>query len=278
MPELPEVETVRRGLELVIVGKKIKDIQVYYPKIIRSPQDTEQFKFLLIGQVIQSIGRRGKYLLFHLTDDTLVSHLRMEGKYIYTENPNEPYDKHTHVIFSFTDGSQLRYRDVRKFGTMDVVKRDGETELEGIKKLGQEPIDPEFNLERFKKQVKQRMAPIKQILLNQEIISGLGNIYVDDSLALSKIHPLRSGKSLTDDEIANLIMSMKQVLEKAIEKGGSTIRSFESFYGRGSMQDHLIVYGRTGKPCIVCGTPIEKIRVAGRGTHFCPHCQKAAKE
>ncbi|MFV9511177.1 DNA-formamidopyrimidine glycosylase [Tepidibacillus sp. LV47] len=278
MPELPEVETVRRGLELVLIGKVIKEVQVFYPKIIRSLQDMEQFKFLLIGQTIRSIGRRGKYLLFYFTDYTLISHLRMEGKYIYTEKPNEPYDQHHHVIFSFTDGTELRYRDVRKFGTMDLVKRGNEMSFKGIKKLGQEPIDPHFDPERFKQQVRQRSAPIKQILLNQEIVSGLGNIYVDDSLALSKIHPLRQGKSLTDQEISTLIKSMKQVLEKAIEKGGSTIRSFETIYGKGSMQDHLLVYGRTGKPCLFCGTSIQKIKVAGRGTHFCPNCQKEPKE
>ncbi|WP_339060119.1 DNA-formamidopyrimidine glycosylase [Tepidibacillus marianensis] len=278
MPELPEVETVRRGLEVVIIGKQIKDIQIFYPGIIRTPQDSEQFKFLLIGQTIEAMGRKGKYLLFHLTDYTLVSHLRMEGKYIYTENPNETFDQHIHVIFSFTDGTQLRYRDVRKFGTMDVVLKEKVMELEAIKKLGQEVIDPQFDQKRFKQQVQQRTAPIKQILLNQEIVSGLGNIYVDDSLALSKIHPLRIGKSLTNKEINTLIAAMKTILEKAIEKGGSTIRTFETFYGRGSMQDHLIVYGRTGKPCLYCGTPIEKIRVAGRGTHFCPSCQKEPRK
>jgi len=278
MPELPEVETVKRGLEMVLIGKKIKDIQIFYPRIIRTPQDIEQFKFLLIGQMIESMGRKGKYLLFHLTNYTLVSHLRMEGKYNYTKDPNEPFDQHTHILFTFTDGTQLRYRDVRKFGTMDVVPNEKVMELEAIRKLGQEPIDPEFDQIQFRKQVQQRTAPIKQILLNQEIVSGLGNIYVDDSLALSKIHPQRTGKSLTNKEINTLIAAMKSVLEKAIEKGGSTIRTFETFYGRGSMQEHLIVYGRTEQPCIFCGTPIEKIRVAGRGTHFCSKCQKKPKK
>ena len=274
MPELPEVETVRRSLEYVLIGKQIQDIKILYPRIIRRPEDVEEFKFLLIGQKIESIGRRGKYLLFHLNEYTLISHLRMEGKYMFTTNPLDPIDKHTHIIFSFTDGTELRYRDVRKFGTMDVVAKYKETEIEAIQKLGQEPIDPHFDEELFRRAIQKRTAPIKQLLLNQEIVSGLGNIYVDDSLALSKIHPLRPGNSLTDEEISQLILAMRQVLEKAIEKGGSTIRSFETFYGRGSMQDHLIVYGRTGKPCYVCGRLIEKIRVAGRGTHYCPHCQQ----
>ncbi|GBF11791.1 DNA-formamidopyrimidine glycosylase [Tepidibacillus sp. HK-1] len=274
MPELPEVETVRRSLEMLIIGKTIKEVNVFYPKIIRIPGDIGEFKWILQGQTIEGIGRKGKYLLFYMNSVTMISHLRMEGKYIYHEEKMKEFDKHTHVVFTFTDGSILQYRDVRKFGTMDVVSKGKEIEFESLKKLGQEPIDPNFDPELFKQQLKTRSAPIKQSLLNQEIVSGLGNIYVDDSLALSKIHPLRTGNSLTDEEIDQLILAMKQVLLKAIEKGGSTIRTYESFYGRGSMQDHLIVYGRTGQPCYQCGTLIEKIKVGGRGTHFCPNCQK----
>jgi len=162
---------------------------------------------------------------------------------------------------------------VRKFGTMDVLPLGQEIEFPSLKKLGQEPIDPDFDIEKFNKILSSRNAPIKQLLLNQEVISGLGNIYVDDSLAISKIHPLRSGKSLSNQEIKNLVQAMRTVLLNAIEKGGSSIRSFESLYGRGSMQDHLIVYGRIGQACKFCGTPIEKIKVSGRGTHYCPNCQ-----
>ena len=273
MPELPEVETVRRSLELVILDKKIKTVQVFYQRMVRTPVEIDEFKLLMEGQTIRSIGRRGKYLLFYLDDVVLISHLRMEGKYLYQENI-EPIDKHTHVIFSFTDGTRLLYRDVRKFGTMDVVPLGMEKDFMGLKKLGQEPICPEFDQEKFIHLVQRKNSPIKQILLDQEVVSGLGNIYVDDSLALSKIHPLRLGSSLSRKEIYELINAMKIVLEKAIEKGGSTIRTFESFYGRGSMQDHLIVYGRQGLPCNFCGTMIKKIKVVGRGTHFCPTCQR----
>jgi len=273
MPELPEVETVRRALEELVVGKQIASIDITYSKIIRTPADIEQFKLLLQGQTIQSIDRKGKYLIFHFDDVALVSHLRMEGKYLFSRTRPEAYDKHTHIVFNFSDNSVLQYRDVRKFGTMDLVAKGEEKNLQSLIKLGQEPIDPNFNSDLFKKQVKARTAPIKNIILNQEIVSGLGNIYVDDSLALSKIHPLTKGDLLTDDELNRLIEAMKSVLTKAIEKGGSTIRSYESIYGKGSMQDHLVVYGRTGKPCLECGTPIEKIKVGGRGTHFCPACQ-----
>lgn len=274
MPELPEVETVIRTLEHYVINKTIENIDIFYSKIIRSPLDTKEFKLLLEGQTIRSLSRKGKYLLFYMNTHTLVSHLRMEGKYIYSSEQQKKYDKHTHIVFNFKDGSSLQYRDVRKFGTMDVMPIGKELEFNALKKLGQEPIDDEFNIEQFKKQIKSRTAPIKQLLLNQEIVSGLGNIYVDDSLALSKIHPLRPGNLLKNKEINLLVKTMKEVLLKAIEKGGSSIKSFESIYGRGSMQDHLIVYGRTGKPCYICGTPIEKIKVGGRGTHFCPNCQK----
>lgn len=274
MPELPEVETVRRSLEKLVKDKTIDNIEIYYPRIIRTPADTEEFKLLLEGQTIRSIGRRGKYLLFYTDELTLISHLRMEGKYIFEDNKHNQYDKHTHIVFNFTDGSILQYRDVRKFGTMDVVPRGKEKEFNSVKKLGQEPIDPNFDSEFFISQIQSKKAPIKQILLNQEIVSGLGNIYVDDTLAMSKVHPLRTGNSLTIVELNRIICVMKIVLEKAIEQGGSSIRTFESIYGKGSMQDHLIVYGRTGKPCYTCGTPIEKIKVGGRGTHFCPSCQK----
>jgi len=274
MPELPEVEIVRRALEEQVVDKTIESVDIYYLNIIRTPSDVEEFKWLIAGQTIRSIGRKGKYLLLYMDQVTLVSHLRMEGKYIFTEQNQTSFDKHIHLVFRFTDKSLLQYRDVRKFGTMDLLPQGKEQSFMPLKKLGQEPIDPDFDQQRFKNRVQSKTVPIKQILLNQEIVSGLGNIYVDETLALSKIHPLRTGNSLTDQELDQIITAMKQVLEKAIEYGGSTIRSYESFYGKGSMQDHLAVYGRTGQSCLFCGAPIEKIKVGGRGTHYCPVCQR----
>ncbi|OEG00095.1 DNA-formamidopyrimidine glycosylase [Vulcanibacillus modesticaldus] len=274
MPELPEVETVRRALLKQIIGKTITKVDVFYPRIIRHPHDIEEFKMLLKGQTLHKIDRRGKYLLFRFDQVTLVSHLRMEGKYLYKAEKSVSLDKHVHVVFYFNDGSELQYHDVRKFGTMELVFKGEEEKLASLKKLGQEPIDPLFDQELFKRKVQKRNIAIKKILLDQTIISGLGNIYVDDTLAMSKIHPLRLGTSLTDEEIARITNSMIEVLNKAIEKGGSSIRTFESLHGKGSMQDHLIVYGRTNLPCHYCGTPIEKIKVGGRGTHYCPTCQK----
>lgn len=274
MPELPEVETVRRTLEKLIIGKEIEEVDIYYPKIIRTPNDIEQFRSLLNRETVQSIGRRGKYLLFYLESFVLISHLRMEGRYQFNKNRDSEIDKHTHIVFRFKDGTSLSYRDVRKFGTMDLIPIG---QLEGfhtLNKLGQEPLDQRFDLEKFKKALQSRKVPIKQLLLNQEIISGLGNIYVDDSLAYSKINPATLGSSLTDKEIEALAGAIKDILNKAIENGGSTIRTFESLHGKGSMQDYLIVYGREGKPCIFCDSPIKKVKLAGRGTHFCPECQK----
>ncbi len=274
MPELPEVEIVRRSLLELITGKTIKKIEVLYPRIIKTPADVNEFKLLLEGQTLDTILRRGKYLLFKFNDVTLVSHLRMEGKYIYKDLRSLKYDKHTHVIFIFTDNSELQYNDVRKFGTMDAIWNKNVDKFSNLTRLGQEPIDPNFDIIRFTEEIKNKNVPIKQILLNQNIVSGLGNIYVDDSLAMSSIHPLRIANSLTIEEIKKLTKSMKDVLNEAISRGGSSIRTFESVYGRGSMQDHLIVYGRADEPCIYCGTPIKKIRVCGRGTHYCPECQK----
>ena len=276
MPELPEVEIVRTILSEQIIGKTIDDIKITYPKIIRTPADSEQFKLLLIGKRLDAINRRGKYLLFVFDDITLVSHLRMEGKYLYLDQEASLnlVNKHTHVIFSFTDGTELHYQDVRKFGTMDLVWNQELANFPALAKLGQEPIAEDFDAEDFAKRLQGRSCTIKQALLNQEIVSGLGNIYVDDSLAKSGISPLKPARDLTAAEIQRLVPTMREILEEAIRYGGSTIKSFETIYGKGSMQDHLLVYGQTGKPCFRCGTPIEKIKLAGRGTHYCPSCQR----
>lgn len=277
MPELPEVETVRRALDRLLKGKIVKDIDIYYPGIIRTPNDTQLFKLSLIGETINKVDRRGKYLLFAFDTITLISHLRMEGKYLFKNEEILIKDKHVHVVFTFTDSSQLQYKDVRKFGTMDIVEKGQEEIFPSIKKLGQEPIDLNFDIKLFKAQVNSKKTPIKSVLLNQEIVSGLGNIYADEVLAISKINPLRTGNTITAVEISKIFESMKVVLNEAIKRGGSTVRTYESVNGKGSMQNYLIVYGRTGEACKYCGKPIEKIKVAGRGTHYCPNCQRLNK-
>ncbi|MGX7172553.1 DNA-formamidopyrimidine glycosylase [Enterococcus ratti] len=273
MPELPEVETVRRGLLRLVIGKKIQKIQVRWPKIIEQPE-TPIFEASLIGEEIISISRRGKFLIFHLNHYDLISHLRMEGKYKFVEK-NASIDKHTHVIFFFEDGSQLRYHDVRKFGRMVLVEKDTSASYKGIMKLGPEPVPDQFLLEAFISGLKKSHKAIKVLLLEQKLVTGLGNIYVDEVLWEAKIHPEQPANTLKLKEAKWLRKSIIDVLSRAIEAGGTTIRSYLNALGEsGNFQVALHVYGQTGKPCVRCHTPIVKIKVAQRGTHYCPNCQR----
>ena len=272
MPELPEVETVRRGLEKLILGKTIQSVEVKYPKMIHT--DLDAFRQDLPGQEIRAMGRRGKYLLFYLTDLVLISHLRMEGKYFFY--PDEvPLRKHAHVFFHFTDGSTLVYEDVRKFGTMEVLIPELVDSYFLAKKIGPEPTEADFKDPAFQAALKKSKKPIKSALLDQKLVAGLGNIYVDEVLYRAKVHPARLGQSLTAREAKAIRKETIAVLAQAVKKGGSTIRSYSNAFGEdGTMQEEHQVYGKTGQPCLRCGTPIEKIQLGGRGTHFCPHCQK----
>ena len=274
MPELPEVETVRKGLEQLVVGQKIRSVDVFWPRIIESPE-VSVFQKSLEEQEILAIERRGKFLILKLTECDLVSHLRMEGKYEYfpaTETAIQ--DKHTHVVFHMIDGSELQYRDVRKFGRMALVPKNQSSEYKGIKQLGPEPLTPDFQLLPFQEELQKKTMAIKPLLLNQKIVVGLGNIYVDEALWFAKIHPERPANTLTKEEIALLYEGIISVLGKAVEAGGTTIRSYANALGEaGTFQVALKVYGQTGEPCPNCQTPIEKIKVAQRGTHFCPTCQ-----
>lgn len=197
MPELPEVETVRRGLEKLILGKTIQSVEVKYPKMIQTDRDA--FRQDLPGQEIRAMGRRGKYLLFYLTDLVLISHLRMEGKYFFY--PDEvPLRKHAHVFFHFTDGSTLVYEDVRKFGTMEVIIPELVDSYFLAKKIGPEPTEADFKAPAFQAALKKSKKPIKSALLDQKLVAGLGNIYVDEVLYRAKVHPARLGQSLTARE------------------------------------------------------------------------------
>ena len=275
MPELPEVETVRRGLEKLILGKKISNIEIRYPKMIKT--DLNQFQKELPGQVIQSMGRRGKYLLFNLRDKVLISHLRMEGKYFYY--PDEiPERKHAHILVHFEDGTTLVYEDVRKFGTMELLAPELLDSYFISKKLGPEPTDQDFDLGRFKlalKKSKKPKKPIKSHLLDQTLVAGLGNIYVDEVLWRAKVHTSRHSNSLTAQEARKVHDETIKVLGQAVEKGGSTIRSYTNAFGEdGTMQEFHQVYDKAGQACSRCGSTIEKIQLGGRGTYFCPKCQR----
>jgi formamidopyrimidine-DNA glycosylase len=274
MPELPEVETVRRTLQQLILHKQIEKITIYWPKIIKSPIDVEQFTDALKGEIFEDVGRRGKFLILYTGNFALVSHLRMEGKYgLYPKD--EPYDKHTHVIFHFTDGTELRYRDVRKFGTMHLYKKGDEFTKPPLLELGPEPFSEGFTKEYLERMLKKTTRKIKPALLDQQILVGLGNIYVDEALFRAGIHPERIANTLNNEEIALLHQEIIDTLTEAVKKGGSTIRSYVNSQGEiGMFQLELYAYGRKGQACKKCGTPLEKTTVGGRGTHFCPNCQK----
>ncbi|WLD92339.1 DNA-formamidopyrimidine glycosylase [Alkalihalobacillus sp. AL-G] len=273
MPELPEVETVRRTLETLILGKQIEDVKVSWSKIIKRPDDIEQFRFLLIGQTITSIGRRGKFLKIVMDDVVLISHLRMEGRYVVADKQDE-VDKHTHVRFSFTDGTELRYRDVRKFGTMHVFERGEEENYLPLSQLGPEPLSDSFAAEDLLGMFQQTSRNVKQVLLDQTIVVGLGNIYVDEALFKAGIHPESSAKSLSKKQVGKLHQSIVETLDKAVNQGGSTIRSYVNSQGEmGMFQQQLAVYARKGESCYSCGNEIVRIVVGGRGTHICTNCQ-----
>ncbi|RSK28123.1 DNA-formamidopyrimidine glycosylase [Bacillus sp. HMF5848] len=273
MPELPEVETVRRTLQQLVIGKTIEYVDVRWPKMIKKPDNLDEFKMLLQGQTIHQVDRRGKFLKFMLDDFVLVSHLRMEGRYgLYSKG--EEYDKHTHVMFTFTDGSELRYRDVRKFGTMHLFIKGKEEEALPLSQLGVEPFSPQFTVEYLQNKLKSTSRSIKAVLLDQQIVVGLGNIYVDEALFRSGLYPEIHANEVSSEQITRLHNEIIDTLKEAVEQGGSTVRSYVNTQGQiGLFQLKIFVYGRKGEPCKKCGTMIEKRVVAGRGTHYCPKCQ-----
>ncbi len=234
----------------------------------------KEFKEKLVGLEFKDILRRGKWLIFDLGDYYLTSHLRMEGKY-FVKSSNDELLKHEHIIFSFVDGTDLRYHDTRKFGKMCLLKKDELDSYEGIKKQGIEPIDEKLSKEYLYESFKKSKLPMKTLLLDQTIISGLGNIYADEVLFASRINPLKKGIDITVDECQNIVDSSKKIIEQAIKNGGTTIRSYTSSLGVvGTNQNYLKVHKREGKKCFICNSIIERVKVGGRSTYFCSKCQK----
>lgn len=273
MPELPEVETVKNSLKQRVIGKKIKNVKIYYENIIEYP-NRNTFCEKLTNQKIIDIERYGKWLMFLTDDYYLLSHLRMEGKY-FIKTKKDQRNQHEHVIFELDDGTELRYMDVRKFGKMQLIPKEDIKKIGPIPKMGLEPWDPNLTIKYLQEKYKTKKLPIKTTLLDQKIIVGIGNIYADEILFLSNINPLKPCNTLTTSELENIIKNTKQVLEKAIEKGGSTIRTYTSVDGiHGLFQQELYVHCQNGNPCKNCNTIIEKIKVGGRGTYYCPNCQK----
>lgn len=269
MPELPEVQTVIDTLENKIKDTKIVDIKVLYKPIVNSSVNI--FKKSLSNQHFREFKRRGKYLLFVMDDITLVSHLRMEGKY-FIQKSNEPLIKHTHVIFKLDNGQELRYNDVRKFGRFELIEKRSSYDV--FKNLGPEPFSKDFNLIYVKNYFKSLNKPIKEVLLDQSFVAGVGNIYADEICFKIKLRPTVLCKNISDQKIKELIKYTRSILKSAIKKGGTTIRSYTSSLGvTGRFQLKLNVH--TLDTCKVCGSKIKKIRVGGRGTYYCTRCQKS---
>ena len=273
MPELPEVETVKENLKKRLINTKINDVKVLYNNIIAYP-DTNTFEKTLKNKKVKDINRRGKFIIFDLEDYYLLSHLRMEGKYFF-KNKNDQINKHEHVIFNLDNNQELRYMDTRKFGKMFLIQKENIDTIGPLKELGLEPFDKNLTSNYLKEKIKNKIIPIKTALLDQSIIAGIGNIYADEILFLSHVNPLKKSNTLKEKELNNIIKSTKEVLNKAIAKGGTTIHTYTSVDGiKGTYQDSLFVHNKEKELCKVCQTQIKKIKVGGRGTYYCPHCQK----
>ncbi|WKY48107.1 DNA-formamidopyrimidine glycosylase [Eubacteriaceae bacterium ES3] len=267
MPELPEVETVRQTLKNFIIGKKITDILVHYDKIVNG--DTDEFIDILKGQTIRDIDRVGKYLIFILDNDAFISHLRMEGKYNLTD-ASRPLNKHEHISFIFSDQSQMRYQDTRKFGRLELANKDTYRNDLPLSKLGPEPWDA--NPEEIYQKIHKSSLPVKSLLLNQSIMAGIGNIYANEICFRMKLNPSTPGKRLSKKRTAELVAVSAKILKEAIEQGGTTIHSFDANGITGLFQ--LKLQAHLQKTCPSCGQPITKEMIGGRGTYYCKNCQK----
>lgn len=274
MPEMPEVEIIRCNLEVHVKGKLIQDVKVLLPRQIKWPLP-EAFAALLIGRTISAVRRKGKYLLFEMENGVLlVVHLRMTGRLCYKAKDNEP-DPYMRIQFLFKDGDGLVYGDTRTLGTLYALREDELWRIAGLADMGPEPLSGAFTPLYLMEKLQKHRGKIKSFLLNQKYIGGLGNIYADECLILSSIHPERRGSSLSMEEIQKLHAAINRVIQEGIEDGGTTFRDYRNGNGeKGSHQERLYAYGRTGEPCRLCGEPIKKMEVGGRGTHFCSYCQK----
>ena len=270
MPELPEVETVVRGLRGPLIGRTVQTMWYDWGRIIQSP-DPQEFAARIAGQTFHAIDRRAKYILCTLDTDTLVVHLKMTGRlYVSDDQAVHEADRWVHFCLQLDSGRQLRFSDARKFGR--VALTDDVSTITGG--LGPEPLAEAFTLDEFRARLAGRQKIIKALLLDQTFIAGVGNIYADEALFRAGIHPLRRAHDLTEAEIARLYEAVRAVLQDGIVYEGASINWYRKPDGtRGESQEHFFVYDRAGQPCLHCGHPIEKIRVAQRGTHFCPICQ-----
>ncbi|MGD0166260.1 MAG: bifunctional DNA-formamidopyrimidine glycosylase/DNA-(apurinic or apyrimidinic site) lyase [Gaiellaceae bacterium] len=273
MPELPEVESIRRSLEPLIAGRRIVRAEILDPRLVQ-PEPASAIAGRLAGERIATLGRRGKYLIVGMESGrSLVVHLRMTGSLRRLET-GSPADSYRRAWLELDDGSRLDYRDVRRFGTWRLLEA-GELESYLADRLGLEPLEPAFTPEALAERLRRRRAPVKAALLDQRTVAGLGNIYVDEALWRARLHPARPAGSLGKSSLTRLHESIREVLEIGIARQGATLRDYSLPDGEsGSMQREFRVYGRDGEPCERCGTAIAKTRIGGRGTWFCPRCQR----
>jgi formamidopyrimidine-DNA glycosylase len=274
MPELPEVETVRARLEPRLVGRRFERVEILDPRLTR-PVDPAGVAAQLEGERIAALGRRGKYLVFRFDSGlALLIHLRMTGQLLHANGSLPADDVHRRAVVRLDDGSDVIYRDVRRFGTWQLFESD-DLEAYLAPRVGSEPLGRSFTSKRLARALAGRRAPVKSALLDQRRLAGVGNIYADEALWRARVHPLRPAGELTEDEIKALHRAIRLTLRAGIERQGATLNNYRTPDGSpGSMQHEFKVYGRAGEPCDRCGTPIEKIRAAGRGTWYCPLCQR----
>jgi len=275
VPELPEVETVRRRLEPALVGRRFVDVEIRDPRLVR-PLEPAEVAAELAGERVAALDRRGKYLIVRFESGrSLLIHLRMTGSFRHAPRDSLDGDPHTRAVVRLEDGSDVVYRDVRRFGTW-LLLEPPELDPYLAERLGAEPLERTFTPKRLAAALAGRRAPLKAALLDQRTLAGLGNIYVDEALWRARLHPLVPAGEVTDEaHLRALTRAIKDALRAGIARQGATLRDYAQPDGsRGRMQTEFKVYGRDGEPCDRCGTPIEKIRVAGRGTWFCPVCQR----
>ena len=275
MPELPEVETTRRRLEPGLVGRRFDHVEIADPRLTR-PEPPEVIAAELQGERVHGLGRRGKYLIVEFESGRhLLIHLRMTGNVQHPASGGFDADPYRRAVVRLDDGSDVAYRDVRRFGTWELLEPGELEDYFAARRLGGEPLERAFTTASLERAFANRRAPVKAALLDQRAAAGVGNIYADEALWRARIHPLRPAGSLSSEELAALRTALRQVLQTGIARQGATLRDYRAPDGaRGSMQDRFRVYGRAGEPCPRCGTPIEKIRAGGRGTWFCPSCQR----
>jgi formamidopyrimidine-DNA glycosylase len=295
VPELPEVENVRRQIAPVLEGRELVRVEISDARLTR-PVDPVLVARALEGERVAAVDRRGKYLIVRFASGrSLLVHLRMTGSFRHLSPavgslPNDPLpndslrgdslsgDPHRRAVVRLDDGADIAYRDVRRFGTW-LLLEPGELDIYLDARVGPEPLDASFTTRELARRVRGRKAPIKAVILNQRTLAGVGNIYADEALWRARIHPLREARSLGPDEVKALRQGIRKALELGIARQGSTLRDYAlPDGGVGRMQHEFKVYGRAGDPCDRCGTPIEKIRLAGRGTWYCPSCQVSPLE